>query len=237
MFTAAEFRQIREHCPEKLDALLDNLNIDKPDWSAAQEFDAYADLDEKIIQALCAKMKSESIIDGYTKLLTLGNIDFNFSETDNELLAKIISNKKILGSSLISKILASKNTKSAPAAPPKTRYDYSGVQTTIARADFTVGIPLNFELRLKERKLLPIPAALKNKIRDMICEYQYNVEKYNIIEAIEISVKIKNGTYPEIVTLESVQPPQPAAPPFEQEELDDAIKSLELINEVVAAID
>ena len=39
-------------------------------------------------------MKSESIIDGYTNLITLGGLQFNYSETDNELLATILQNKE-----------------------------------------------------------------------------------------------------------------------------------------------
>lgn len=90
MFTAAEFRIIREDCPEKLDSLLENLGIKKPVWNKDDEFKIYADLDDEIINKLCERMNSDSIIDGYTKLMILGDLHFDYSETDNELLATIL---------------------------------------------------------------------------------------------------------------------------------------------------
>ena len=42
-------------------------------------------------------MKSSSVIEGYTKLLKLDGVAYDYSETDNELLRKIIVNgNKIL---------------------------------------------------------------------------------------------------------------------------------------------
>ena len=81
MFTAAEYRLIREDCPKKLDSLLENLKIEKPTWNEGEEFEIYAKLDDEIISKLCEKMDSESIIDGYTKLMKLGDLHFDYSET------------------------------------------------------------------------------------------------------------------------------------------------------------
>ena len=94
MFTAAEFRLIQKNCPEKLDALLENLRIKKSDWNSGNEFKIYEKLDDEIVSRVCRLMKSESIIDGYTNLITLGGLQFNYSETDNELLATILQNKE-----------------------------------------------------------------------------------------------------------------------------------------------
>ena len=94
MFTATEFRLIREKCLPDLQNLLAMLNIPEPNWDSGNEFKIYEKLDDEIVKRVCQFMKSESIIDGYTKLMTLGGLKFKYSETDNELLAKILQNKE-----------------------------------------------------------------------------------------------------------------------------------------------
>ena len=93
MFTAAEYRLIRENCLSDLQKLLAMLNISEPNWNGGDEFRIYEKVDDEIINRVCRLMKSESIIDGYTKLMKFGNLHFDYSETDNELLATILKNK------------------------------------------------------------------------------------------------------------------------------------------------
>lgn len=93
MFTAAEYRLIRENCLADLQKLLAMLNMSEPNWNVGDEFRIYEKVDEGIIERVCRLMKSESVIEGYTKLMTLGGLPFDYSETDNELLATILKNK------------------------------------------------------------------------------------------------------------------------------------------------
>ena len=93
MFTAAEYRLIREDCLPEMKKLLAMLNISEPNWNGDDEFRIYEKVDDEIINRVCRLMKSESIIDGYTKFMKFGNLHFDYSETDNELLATILKNK------------------------------------------------------------------------------------------------------------------------------------------------
>lgn len=93
MFTANEFQNIRAECEDILDELLVKLFIEKPDWNNKDEFGIYADLDQKIVAALCKKMKAGSIIKGYANLLSIGGISYTLEKTDNELLELIVNNK------------------------------------------------------------------------------------------------------------------------------------------------
>ena len=94
MFTATEFRLIGVKCLPDLQNLLAMLNIPEPNWDSGNEFKIYEKLDDEIVKRVCQLMKSESIIDGYTKLMAFGDLKFKYSETDNELLAKILQNKE-----------------------------------------------------------------------------------------------------------------------------------------------
>ena len=105
MFTSTELRNLKSKYKEDLVELLNKLDL--TDLSAAlsnvieedgkndfQSYDDYYDLDNKITSKVCDNLKSDSIIDGYTKLLKIGKVNFNYDETDNELLNKIIENKQ-----------------------------------------------------------------------------------------------------------------------------------------------
>lgn len=74
----------------ELETLLKELSI-PVDWNG-DEYRIYEKIDPYITKEICDRMKSESIFNGYTNLLKLGDIPYDFSETDNELLDKIISN-------------------------------------------------------------------------------------------------------------------------------------------------
>ena len=91
MFVAVEFQNMRSRCPSELETLLKKLSVPKPDWSG-DEYRTYEQLDNDITRKICAAMKSSSVIEGYTNLLKLGGVSYDYSETDNELLDKIISN-------------------------------------------------------------------------------------------------------------------------------------------------
>ena len=96
MFTDAEYRRIRERSLADLKKLLSTLELAEPNWDAGDEFRTYEALDDQIVARLCRLMKSDTIINGYVKLLGLGGINVDYSETDNELLDKIIRNRNAI---------------------------------------------------------------------------------------------------------------------------------------------
>ena len=90
MFTAAEFRSMRKNCPEKFENLLRKLEIDQPSFETEDEFTIYESLDRKISEQICEILRSEDIISGYVNLLRLGQVDFDFSESEDSLIKKIL---------------------------------------------------------------------------------------------------------------------------------------------------
>ena len=110
MFTAAEYRRIRERSLAELRALLSALEISEPDWEAGNEFRTYEALDEEIVKRLCRLMKSDNVINGYVKLLGLGGISVDYSETDNELLDMIVRNRDAIARGAVQVIRAEPTT-------------------------------------------------------------------------------------------------------------------------------
>ena len=237
MFTAAEYRLIREDCPKKLDSLLENLKIEKPTWNEGEEFEIYAKLDDEIISKLCEKMDSESIIDGYTKLMKLGNLHFDYSETDNELLATILNKREKIQECLQEKIDAYKKISALPPEVEPREFDYSKVKIEFSRADFEIGIPMpEKKLTLKERKILSFPQDLATQIKNLICDYLREKEPHNVIEAIEVSVKTKNGIYSVKSSSRPKNIARPESPPFTPDKLSDVVKSLNLVEDIIKSI-
>lgn len=92
MFTPTELQLIRKKSPTDFDALLSRLAI-AIDNTSGDEYRIYEKIDDDLTRKLSALMKSPSVIAGYTTLLELGGIAYDYSQTDNELLAKIVANK------------------------------------------------------------------------------------------------------------------------------------------------
>ena len=98
MFEAAEMQLIRANpnALQKFEELLDKLSIPRPDWRG-NEFRIYEKLDEEITKKICGLMKSDTTIDGYTNLLKLGGVPYDYSESYNQLLGMVVANRnKIL---------------------------------------------------------------------------------------------------------------------------------------------
>lgn len=93
MFTPTELQFIRKKSPTDFDALLSRLAI-AIDNTIDDEDKLYEKIDDDLTRKLSALMKSSSVIAGYTTLLELGGIVYDYSETDNELLAKIVANRE-----------------------------------------------------------------------------------------------------------------------------------------------
>ncbi|MBQ9487427.1 MAG: hypothetical protein IJU91_06480 [Selenomonadaceae bacterium] len=221
-----------------MESLLDNLGIEKPNWNGDNEFASYAALDDKIVDSLCAKLKSESIIDGYTKLMTLGGLPFDYSETDNELLAAILTEQEKIQSNLTDKISTYEPVESVEPTPEIEQYDYSNVKIEFSRADFELGIPMTgSKWTLSNRKILSLPKDLQTQIKNLICEHLCKAE----VEAIEISVKTKHDVQAEYYArkhlAQSSIKPKSDPPPFTSDELSDALTTLNLVEDIIKAID
>ena len=93
MFTAGEMQLIRKNCPKDFESLLRSLSISNPDFASGDEYRIYEKLDNELEKKIGRLMKSPSAVEGYTKLLNLGGVAYNYSELDNELLAKVVANK------------------------------------------------------------------------------------------------------------------------------------------------
>ncbi len=229
MFTAAEFRLIRERCPKKLDGLLEKLNIPKPDWEAGNEFRNYEALDEKIVNRLCRLMKSDSIINGYVKLLELGGIAVDYSETDNQLLNQIISHMNEINAGLGQHIRDSYRRKAAPLPPPVKAKDYGDVKIEFFR--LTQGSFLS-----NNRKKLPVSPSIEETIKKMICDQLSSNFPYLVIDDIQISLEMHEGAYNTRPIQTPVYTPTPEPPTFDYRQLSEAIESLKLADDIVKTI-
>ena len=226
MFTAAEYRLIRKHCPEKLDNLLENLKIRKPNWDAGDEFRIYEKLDEEIVQKICQLMKSDSIISGYTNFMTLGNLPFDYSETDNKLLATILENQE--------KILNGLTLTAETYSPPSKQdeYDFSNVNFEMAKATFDFRVP---PFTLKDRKKIHYRYdELADKIKKLVCEFFLEHEKFTTVTDIEISVKTENrlpNYRKNFVSSEKQKKPS-----LNRDEMQKAFETFKLLDKIIKSI-
>ena len=79
---------------------------------------------------------------------------------------------------------------------------------------------------------------LEDKLRNFICKYFEKLERHNVIESIEISIKTRNGVYEPKNFPVAPPPEQPkiTPPPFNQQEFSSALESLRLVDEIVKSI-
>lgn len=97
MFTASDFKIMARKCPDARDKLLKLLGIRVALPFAEDDFKSYEDLDITIEKKIATKLNSDSVVDGYAKLLDTGGVAFSLSETNTEMLSKILANRdKIL---------------------------------------------------------------------------------------------------------------------------------------------
>ena len=104
MFSLSDFELIKDKCPDDmselikmlsdynrvdLEKLLRKLTSTRMTWddllAHPREFDEY------ITDTVCRLIKSPSELEGYSMLLDAAGITYSFTETPNELLAKILT--------------------------------------------------------------------------------------------------------------------------------------------------
>ena len=94
MFSAAEMQLIRSHHAADYESLLRDLSIPIPDWESDDELRVYDEIDDKLTKKLFGLMKSPTLYDGYTKLLKLGGVPYDYSETFNQMLGMVVANRE-----------------------------------------------------------------------------------------------------------------------------------------------
>lgn len=94
MFTADDFKIMERKCPKERDELLSLLGIDVSLPYAEDDFKSYDELDITIEKKIAAKLGSTSVVEGYSKILDANGIGFNSSETNTEILKKILYNRR-----------------------------------------------------------------------------------------------------------------------------------------------
>ena len=100
MFSAAEMQLILSHHKTDYESLLRDLSIPIPDWNKGDELRVYDDIDDKLTKELCGLMKSSTLYDGYTDLLKLGGVPYDYSETYNQMLGMVVANREKILSAL-----------------------------------------------------------------------------------------------------------------------------------------
>ena len=222
MFTAADFKLIQRICPTDLLQLLNLLGIDrqKMNFTGEDEFEKYADLDEEIDAKISAKLKSNSVLEGYTKLLDAGRIDFKLSETRIELLKKILANREKIQSPNSYGTLNKdfKLTFNIAERSNFTREDFSKIPTFIKNLteNFSLSeIPEKIPL-IARKKELPVSISTVSKIKKILKE-ELNL---NGIDIDEISVSIIGNSNAD----------KPA--PLPNKKYDDIFNTLEQVNKI-----
>ena len=123
MFSKAEMQLIiaNKNCLLKFEELLANLSISVPDWSGDEYRRDYEKLDNDITKEICKLMNSETIIDGYTKLLKTGSIPYDYSESYNLLLDMVVMNKDKILSAIRNQEEARTSWEKKYSRAPKTK--------------------------------------------------------------------------------------------------------------------
>ena len=262
MFVAVEFQNMRSRCLSELEKLLEKLSIPIPDWNG-DEYRIYEKLDDDITGEICALIKSSSVIEGYTNLLKLGGIAYDYSETDNELLDKIILN----GDKILAAVCAANDeydlwqAKWGKVSPMPEKVDVFKIEVDTAR---------HFHNPKSNSRLQDawryIKDFLKTPARDTKYHIAYrDIESYvndkktpgilleldgkkSLIHVEDVGDWIKQNLHyneTKIFCLKVTKgveyqakeiPPAPSEPSFTVREVEDALKILIQVNEIIKKI-
>lgn len=273
MFNATEFHLLRTRCPEELEEFLKCLGIDAPNWTAGDEFQRFADLDDKIATELSRLMKSDSVFGGYIELLHLGDVSFDYAESDNDLLRKIIRHKEKIREGTKTSVEEIDDVIVKPKqdfsrvscdVPCNLFYKKRGYRERRIRRNIA-NIIDDLRNKIKEKRTEKIFSIhftnkinelcniikekgitdekidepdLENKLRDVICEYWQEHRKTDL-ESIDIYLEVKtrsNGVGDEKIRRNNQQELKKSSPRFSADEIDEALKALEMVNDLICII-
>ena len=254
MFVAAEFQAMRRLCLEDLEALLEKFSIPIPvDWNG-DEYHIYEDLDAELTREICGLMHSSSIIEGYTNLLKLGGISYDYSETDNELLDKIILNgDKILAAVRVANVeYDSWQATWGNVSPLPERSEVLNVEAFDLKPFDAYKLISKFDkIKTSYNKLLPSAReAVDRCIAEAenlrgVFELKNEIPFEDIPELLrKLSMSLRDGKERTICLRikKNVQfqvkniPPAPQEPSFTVREVEDALKILIQVNEIIKKI-
>ena len=194
MFNAAEYQTIRDKCLPDFESFLNCLSIDIPDWNSEDEYKIYNKLDPDITNKLCLLMRSSSVYDGFISLLKLGDIAYDYSEKDADLLNKIVINKEKIISNFSESITKydSWQKKYAGIKPGKEKVEILNIKCSDAKRFNTKAIVSKFE---------NIKSRLKNTLNETSfrgLERTINIISNSISQQYEVVSKLE-GFLTEIV--------------------------------------
>ena len=224
MFAPTEFQSIRNRCLPEFETLLISLNIPLPDWSG-DEYRIYEQLDDDIKEKICDLMKSPSIIEGYTTLLNLGGVPYNFSEIDNELLAKIVANRE----KIIAAVRRDNDVYNAPP-PPAVSIEVTKIDTSVTSDQIAFKAEPN--IRIAVRKCIEsignlLFASSKSERFNSVDEFVRNyIEPMSAGEERKIVLTIRK-------TAARQELPNPK---FTNDEIERVLKILADVNEIIRKI-
>ena len=244
MFVAVEFQNMRSLCPSDLEKLLDELSI-PVDWSG-DEYRTYERIDALITKGICDRMKSESIFDGYTNLLKLGEIPYDYRELDSELLDKIVSN----GDKILAAVREVNDKYSA------WQVEWGNVSPAPERSEVlsvdAFDLPLDdIIFNLKTAKSLLKRDNQIGNARACISDCLSKLETKSEIPVEDISELLRKVAMPlhdgkerticlkikkRIQLTEKKIPPAPPKPAFTFSEAEDALKILLIVNDITKKI-
>lgn len=233
MFTAKEIQLLRKRSPNKWAALLNTLSINDLDWTGRDEIRLASDLDDIITSNLSRLMKSESVIGGYIDLLNLGNVPFDYSETDNELLRKIIDKREVIQEGVLHPPLG--QAKPSDNTVVKMKDDFSHVRCALWGKKHGASLR-KFQISMESSITRP---ALAEKIKSVICEYWQEHEETDI-KSIDIVLNLiarqEDNTSKESQPLNRTEV-EKTFPSFTPDEIEEVLKTLEIVNDAIRAID
>ena len=225
MFAPTEFQSIRNRCLKDFETLLENLNITPPDWSG-NEYRIYERLDDDITEEICALTKSPSIIEGYTTLLNLGGVPYNFSEIDNELLAKIVAHRK----EIIAAVRRESEDYNSPP-PPAVSIEVAKIDNSVTpyslKQHFLKEAEKIFDVVVKEFRALFVSS--KSEHFDSVDEFVSNyIEPMSAGEERKIVLTIRK-------TAER-RNEETSKPKFTADEIDRVLKILTDVDKIIKKI-
>ena len=233
MFNATEIQLLRKRSPDKLAELLNKLSINDLDLTEKDEIRFASDLDNRITFELSRLMKSDSVIGGYIELLKLGNVAFEYSETDNELLCKIISEREAIKEGALHPPLG--QAKPSDNTVVKMKDDFSHVRCALWSKKHGASLR-KFQISMESSITQP---ALEEKIKTVICEYWQEHEETDI-KSIDIVLNLiarrEDTTNKESQPLNRTEV-EKTFPSFTPDEIEEVLKTLEIVNNAIRAID
>lgn len=94
VFTTFQYRTIQNACGKEFASFLGKLGLATPDFSSGEAKEAGRQMNAALDAALCKRLHSENRLEGYMAILKLAHLPAPASDTNEELLARIVEHQK-----------------------------------------------------------------------------------------------------------------------------------------------